>query len=348
LGREQHPPVPRNLPDAWIIYPSLSKPIEDFRGNEFLGIRPEHVGRLWGKRVLDFKDRLVAWSPATFLATEDHSTHCILRAIDHNSLITALGPKDIAQPNDYLASPEEMQRRYDLHPFLLENAKRLLTATDIDFSPGPEHNLGVFTGSPISDYKLLEKLAREGIRARYQENHHEASRRLDRELQIIQRQNYCAYFLISWDLIRYAGGAGYAHIGRGSGANSIIAYALRITDVDPLLLKLPFERFLNEFRASPPDFDIDFSHADRDDVLDYVFTRYGHEHAALLATYATFKGRSIIREVGKVYGLPKPEIDRIIAAPNATDLHPLASEIFAVAPKLQGLPSHLSIHAGGV
>lgn len=347
-GREQQPPVPRGLSDAWVIYPNLHKPIEDFREHEFLGIRPEHAARLWGKRVLDFPDRLVAWSPATFLSAEDHPAHCILRAIARNVLITALRPQDVARASDYLATPTELQERYASYPFLLENAERLLAETTIDFQASQEHNLRVFTGSAASDYKLLEKLAREGVRARYGTDHYEAIRRLDRELQIIQRQGYCAYFLISWDLIRYAGGAGYAHIGRGSGANSIIAYALRITDVDPLLLQLPFERFLNEFRASPPDFDIDFSHADRDDVLDYVFTRYGHEHAALLATYATFKGRSIIREVGKVYGLPKPEIDRIVAKPDATDLHPLSAEIFAAAPKLQGLPSHLGIHAGGV
>ncbi|MEM9527484.1 MAG: PHP domain-containing protein, partial [Bacteroidota bacterium] len=135
-GLEQQAPVPRDLSEAWIIYPCLHKPIEDFRDNEFLGIRPEHAGRLWGKRVLDFRDRLVAWSPATFLSAEDHQAHCILRAIDQNRLITALGPKDVAPPNDYLVSPQEMRRRYASYPFLLENAEQLLAATKIELRPG--------------------------------------------------------------------------------------------------------------------------------------------------------------------------------------------------------------------
>ena len=119
--------------------------------------------------------------------------------------------------------------------------------------------------------------------------------------------------------MRYARNAGYHHVGRGSGANSIVAYNLGITDVDPLELDLYFERFINPHRTSPPDFDIDFSWSERDDVTDYIFKRYGIEHTALLATYNTFKGRSIIRELGKVFGLPKNDIDLIVEEPLATE-----------------------------
>ncbi|GAB1395891.1 hypothetical protein MASR1M65_06680 [Saprospiraceae bacterium] len=122
-----------------------------------------------------------------------------------------------------------------------------------------------------------------------------------------------------------------------------------ITDVDPLELDLYFERFINPYRTSPPDFDIDFSWSDRDDVTDYIFKRYGKEYTALLGTYNTFKGRSILREIGKVAGLPKPEIDLMVKQPLARDRHhPLAESIFKYGKLIEGFPNYLSIHAGGV
>ena len=110
----------------------------------------------------------------------------------------------------------------------------------------------------------------------------------------------------------YARSKGYFYVGRGSGANSLIAYCLGITDVDPLELDLYFERFINLFRETPPDFDLDFSWKDRDDVTDYIFRRYGTEHTTLLATYTTFKDRSFIREVAKTFGLPEHEITAMV------------------------------------
>ena len=125
---------------------------------------------------------------------------------------------------------------------------------------------------------------------------------------------------------------------------------LKITDVDPLELDLYFERFINEHREQMPDFDIDFSWDERDDVTDYIFKRYGKEHTTLLATYSTFKGKSIIRELGKVVGLPKAEIDKIIDNPTATgrSIMNLAKPIFKYGKKIEGFPNYLSIHAGGV
>jgi DNA polymerase III alpha subunit len=119
---------------------------------------------------------------------------------------------------------------------------------------------------------------------------------------------FTTYFHINYDFVRYADSQGYYHVGRGSGANSIVAYCLGITDVDPLDLNLYFERFLNPERTSPPDFDIDFSWTDRDDVMDYIFSRYGKKHVALLGSCPTFKHDSIVRQLGKVYGLPDEEI----------------------------------------
>jgi DNA-directed DNA polymerase III PolC len=176
-----------------------------------------------------------------------------------------------------------------------------------------------------------------------------AADRVKRELKVIEKMHFAPYFLITWDIIRYARSAGFFHMGRGSGANSIVAYCLGITDVDPLELDLYFERFINPYRSSPPDFDIDFSWDERDDVTDYIFKRYGRDYTALLATYNTFKGRSIIRELGKVFGLPKDDIDRIVHEPLAAEKHhPYAKHIFHFGKQLDGLPNYLSIHAGGI
>ncbi|HMQ07703.1 MAG TPA: DNA polymerase III subunit alpha, partial [Saprospiraceae bacterium] len=184
---------------------------------------------------------------------------------------------------------------------------------------------------------------------RYGNDHPNAMDRTLRELKVIENLGFASYFLITWDIVRYAQSAGYHHVGRGSGANSIVAYNLFITDVDPLELDLYFERFINPHRTSPPDFDIDFSWDERDDVTDYIYKRYGREHTALLATYNTFKGKSIIRELGKVLGLPKADIDIIVSEPLASGKHhPYARHIFRYGKMMEGFPNYLSIHAGGI
>ena len=196
---------------------------------------------------------------------------------------------------------------------------------------------------------LLNKLAVNGCVRRYGDRNRKAMERTLRELKVIDELGFSPYFLITWDIIRYAQTAGYHHVGRGSGANSIVAFNLFITDVDPLDLDLYFERFINPHRSSPPDFDIDFSWDQRDDVTDYIFKRYGKQHTALLATYNTFKGKSIIRELGKVLGLPKKDIDLIVQEPLATEKHhSYAKHIFRFGKMIEGFPNYLSIHAGGI
>jgi DNA polymerase III alpha subunit len=162
--------------------------------------------------------------------------------------------------------------------------------------------------SQEEDKSLLEKLAKGGLLKRYGINNKLAIARLEKELRIIDELGFNAYFLITWDIVRYADFNGYYHVGRGSGANSIVAYCLGITDVNPVELNLYFERFLNPHRTSPPDFDVDFSWTDRDDVMDYIFKRYGKKHVALLGAYSTFQHDAIIFQLGKVFGLPPEEI----------------------------------------
>jgi len=138
-------------------------------------------------------------------------------------------------------------------------------------------------------------------------------------------------------------------VGRGSGANSVVAYCLRITDVDPIELDLYFERFLNPKRSSPPDFDIDYSWKERDEVIDYIFKRYGNRHTALLGTISTFRGKSIYRELGKVHGLPKAEIDELVSNPGKfCNLNKITRHIHKLAQHIVDFPNQRSIHAGGI
>jgi len=166
-------------------------------------------------------------------------------------------------------------------------------------------------------------------------------------VEVIAEKDYLSYFLITWDFTSYARSKGYFYVGRGSGANSIVAYLLRITDVDPLELDLYFERFINLYRKNPPDFDIDFSWKDRDDVTRYIFDRY--PNAALLCTYNTFQYSASVRELGKVFGLPKTEIDLLSKGKfNYNQLDQLSQLVIKYSQYIQGLPSHLSVHAGGI
>ncbi|MCB0705595.1 MAG: DNA polymerase III subunit alpha [Saprospiraceae bacterium] len=349
-------PLPEIAPDfenAYVVYDRLVKPIQKFKAHEFLGVRPEHVNRLFSAEVRKYPDKLLALSPITFLNKEGYQTHKLLRAIDNNTLITKLTAKDLARRTEQFTPPAVLEKLYAPYPQLLENNKRLLETCTIDMPVGLQNNRQHFTGSIEGDFILLEKLAINGCKQRYgqpdNEYSYQAMERVKRELKVIKKQGFCPYFLITWDIVRYAKSMGYYHVGRGSGANSIVAYCLHITDVDPIELDLYFERFINPYRSSPPDFDIDFSWDERDDVTDYIFKRYGRQHTALLATYSTFKGRSIIRELGKVFGLPKAEIDMLVHEPeNVERHHDLAKSIFHFGHLIEGFPNYLSIHAGGV
>jgi DNA polymerase-3 subunit alpha len=179
------------------------------------------------------------------------------------------------------------------------------------------------------------------MKYRYGENNKEAQRRIKHELEIIDRLGFSSYFLITWDIIRYSMSRGFYHVGRGSGANSIVAYCLKITNVDPINLNLYFERFINPARSSPPDFDIDYSWKERDEVTDYIFKRYGFSHTALLGTISTFRGKSIARELGKVHGLPKEDIDNLID-------NEITDVIFSTGSRIADFPNMRSIHAGGI
>lgn len=386
LAGKELPAVAPPLEDVWIIYEQEIKPLSMFRPNEFIGIRPTEAGKLFSSPWRNRPERLVVWQPVTFLDLEGYRLHKLLRAIDANTLVTKLDKVAVARPDENFLSEESMLEPFKNYPKIVQNTRKLLDSCSIDFETGLQLNRRSFMGSKDGDLKLLAKLAESGCARRYGPHHRRAQERVAKELKVIAEMDFAAYFLITWDIVRYAESAGYHHVGRGSGANSIVAYCLYITDVEPLELDLYFERFINPKRSSPPDFDIDFSWDERDDVTDYIFKRYGREHTALLATYSTFQHAAVIRELGKVFGLTKDDIEAVIdhwhavtpgvwewgarkgeatepdpaptevrnssglkpaSAPSAT-LHPWARHILRFGELLVDFPNYLSIHAGGI
>lgn len=349
LNKTPLPGIPPPMKHAYIVYRKCIKPIEEFANHEFIGIRPEESNRLFRSPLKDHQHKMLVFSPVSFLDNEGFKVHKILRCIDLNIVIGQLNAADCAKSNEFFVPEGKIHRAFAQYPQIVKNTEYLLCNCHIDMPSEYGNNRRSFTGNQTEDYALLCKLAKSGCVRRYGEKNTEAMARTLKELSVIDKLGFSSYFLITWDIIRYAQSAGYHHVGRGSGANSIVAYNLWITDVDPLELDLYFERFINPHRSSPPDFDIDFSWNERDDVTDYIFKRYGKEHTALLATYNTFKGKSIIRELGKVLGLPKEDIDTIADYPMAAEKHhPFAKYIFKYGKMIEGFPNYLSIHAGGI
>ena len=345
-------PLPQRPPEmehVYIIYRPESGIPEKLRPYEYIGIMPAEANSLFSSAFRDHLDRLVAWQPITYDGESGYKVHKLMRCVDLNIMLGQLEENNCAGPGEHWVSREFIDNAFRAYPQIVRNTEALLYHCEAELPCGNSNNRQTFTGSQRDDAQLLIKLAHEGCRRRYGKTNKKANDRMESELRVIHQLGFAPYFLITWDIIRYAQTAGYHHVGRGSGANSLVAYCLGITDVDPLELDLYFERFINPHRSSPPDFDIDFSWDERDDVTDYIFKRYGHRHTALLATYNTFKGRSIIRELGKVVGLPKADIDIIVEEPLANAKHhPYARHIFRYGEMIERFPNYLSIHAGGV
>lgn len=345
-------PVPLIAPaleNCYVIYPFDKNRTYDLRANEFIGIRPCEVRKLPGTAFAKQPDKLVALCSVTLRDAEDHTTHRLLRAIDHNTLISKVQPHQLARSDERFHDQEQLDSMFELYPSLLENAERIMSDCNVSYDLKAPKNKKYFTRSRRDDEILLHKRTKDGFKRRYTAKDTKALDRLADELVVINQLNFPAYFLITDDFIRYAHSLGYEHVGRGSGANSIVSYCMGITDVDPIELNLYFERFINSKRTSPPDFDIDFCWDERDAIIDYIFKRYGEKHVALLATYTTFRDSSAIREIAKACGLPKEEIDKIIRTPNATASHHyLADDVKQHAARILDFPNYLGIHAGGI
>ena len=342
--------------EAFVIYPFDSSFKHTLRKNEFLGIRPEDIFKLRRTKWINHLDKLVILQTVSFQSGEVNKVHFnmhrLLRAIDTNELLSKLSKSEEGTHTDVMYPLGTLFEYYKDYPQIIVNTKNLLKECSIEFQfndPVNHQNQKIYGVSETEDIELITKLCHKGLPYRYGEKpNQEILDRLDMELDMIKSKGFVSYFLINWDILEYARSQGYYYVGRGSGANSIVAYLLRITDVDPVELDLYFERFINLFRQNPPDFDIDFSWKDRDDITRYIFERFGEDgQVALLATYSTFQHRAIIRELGKVFGLPPHEIEKV-SQTSEKDLDHIGQLIHRYSRRLIDFPSHLSIHAGGI
>lgn len=310
---------------------------------------------------------VVATNDVHFLHPDDFLLHRVFTAVREQSHIHARLP--LNSEDCWLKPAQQMERLFADIPEAARNAASIAEQCNLDLQ------IGKFTfpefQTPADDpdgYRFFEDLCLAGLRRRYGDPPPPALERLQRELAVIRRLNFTKYFLVVWDLLQHAVQQNISWIGRGSAANSIVSYALGITNVDPIRYNLFFERFLNPERKSPPDIDLDFGWKQRDAILAYVYDRYGHDRVAMICTYVTFTARLAVREIGKALGLPEDEITAVSSRipygasakklledktqfPEARDLpleQPPYPAILKMAAHIDGFPRHLSIHAGGI
>ena len=323
---------------------------------------------------------LVATNDCHYLNREDAHAHDVLLCIQTGKVVEDANRLTYKTDEFYFKDAREMETLFGNIPDALTNTLRI--AEQCNFQLGETRNIfpdfAVPDGYDVNSY--FEKVVREGFQERLvllkkleaegllRHSLEEYQSRLETEIRIIQQLNFAAYFLIVWDFIRYARDARIpVGPGRGSAAGSLVSYAMRITDVDPLQYDLLFERFLNPERVTPPDIDIDFCMLRRGEVIDYVTERYGRDNVSHIITFGTMAARGAIRDVGRSLNIPYPEIDKLAKlvpqAPDATlekaienvkELQELATsnskvqELLTIARRLEGLSRHASIHAAGV
>ncbi|APG60974.1 DNA polymerase III subunit alpha [Christiangramia salexigens] len=351
LQKDFEPDAP-SLPDCFFIYPYekiVANKKKEFTENEFIGISTESLRKLRFSTYREMKDKLVLLQTLSFRNKKDYNAHRLLRAIDNNCLLSKLPESEQGSFSHQMISPELIEEEFQDFPHILKNTSCLMQSCRVsfEFGSGLNRNLLQLGSSREADEAKLSRICYERLPRRYPKAGKEVYDRTEKELSAIIRLGFVSYFLINLDIVEYAKSKNYPMIGRGSGANSIVAYIIGITNVDPIELDLYFERFINPNRKSPPDFDIDFSWKDRNDVTDYIFRKY--DHTALMGTYVTFKRRAVARELGKVFGLPKENIDKLSAGYfNYKELDHLEKLVLQYSSLIEGFPNYLSVHSGGI
>jgi len=334
--------------DTYIIYPFKDVNYQSLNQNEYVGIKPSQLSKLVFSEWKNHLDKLVILQSVTFRHKRDFNIHRLLRAIDKNIVLSRLSKTEEANPDEIMFLNQDIRNLFKEYPQIIENTNKIIDNCSIHFEFKSSKNKQSYTGSDEEDFKLLIQESHKGLKYRYKEPSKEVLKRMEKELKVIKQMNFCSYFLINWDMVQHARSKGCYYVGRGSGANSMIAYLLRITDVDPIELDLYFERFINPSRNSPPDFDIDFASRDRNNITRYLFDTHGWDHAALVGTYITFQFRSMIREIGKVFGLPAQEIEKLQRAKNLNNIDEMGQLVLKYSKLIHGFPSHLSVHSSGI
>ncbi len=344
------------------------------RQNYFLelqshGIEAQHeVNRSLLKMAKTLGTSLVATNDVHYLNAGDDKAHDALVCIQTGKTVADRERMRFSSNQFYLKSPQEMQELFAEIPEALINTVAIAERCNLqlDFNKIHLPHYQVPPGYTLDTY--LAECSWRGLKERYSEITEEARCRLAGELQVIENMGFAGYFLIVWDFIRFAKERGIAvGPGRGSAAGSLVAYALGITNIDPLRYGLLFERFMNPERISPPDMDIDFADDRRDEVIGYVAQKYGKENVAQIITFGTLGAKAVIRDVGRALGMPYGEVDRIakmvpsilnvslgeaiVQSPplrEAVGSQPELKELWEIARSLEGLTRHASTHAAGV
>jgi DNA polymerase-3 subunit alpha len=337
--------------NAYIIYPANTYKGWPLRENEYVGMSVKEVFNLAFLPAKKYLNKLVALQPVSFAGKRQFNAHRLLRAIDKNTILSKLPLDEQGTPEEIMLSRNEMLAAYAEYPQIIGNTEAIMSdcKIEIEFGKFANKNKKHFTDSVAGDIAKLRSECEVGLAYRYKNIPlKEVLQRVEKELQVIEQMGFSAYFLINWDIIKYAQHKNYYWVGRGSGANSMVAYLLRITDVDPIKLDLYFERFINPARTNPPDFDIDFSWMDRDDITNYIFRTYTNQKTALVGAYNTFQQDAVVRELGKVFGLPADEIDKLQSPSRFPNIDELGKLVLRYSKLIHGFPSHSSVHSSGI
>ncbi|MCL2571857.1 MAG: DNA polymerase III subunit alpha [Defluviitaleaceae bacterium] len=311
---------------------------------------------------------LVATNDVHYINKEDSKAHEVLLCIQTGKTMLDENRMSFDSDEFYLKTQEEMYNLFSYAKEALENTQKIADRCNVEIKFN-EYKLPIFeVPGGLDAYDYIKQLCELGLEERYGDKAGEHHPRLHYELDTINNMGFIEYFLIVWDFIRYAReNKIMVGPGRGSGAGSLVAYALRITDIDPIPYNLLFERFLNPERVSMPDFDIDFCYERRQEVINYVNEKYGNDHVAQIITFGTMAAKAAIRDVGRALAMPYSDVDRIakmipgelgITLTKALTMNPElksaydaeedTKKLYDMALRLEGLPRHASTHAAGV
>ena len=312
---------------------------------------------------------LVATNDCHYLTREDAAMQDVLMCVQMGKLVEDQDRMRFETDEFFVKSEEEMRALFPNCPEAIDNTQKIVDLCNVDFQFGTYHlpEFKLPEGETDGD-AYFEKLCWQGFERRYPQGGEELEDRLRMEMGVIRQMGFVDYFLIVSDFIGYAKEHGIpVGPGRGSGAGSMVAYCLRITDVDPIRYGLIFERFLNPERVTMPDIDIDFCIRRRQEVIDYVSRKYGEDHVVQIVTFGTMKAKAAIRDVGRVLNLPYAEVDNIakqvpfdpkmtldkalVLSKGLSDLYngdERVKELVDMARKLEGMPRNASTHAAGV
>lgn len=311
---------------------------------------------------------LVATNDLHYVNKEDAKIHDVLMCIQMGKTLNDPSRMKFGSDEFYLKSREEMELIFPYAIDALDNTVKIAERCNVEFDFNTYHLPKYDVPEGYTTESYLRELCFRGLEERYKNPTNEVIDRLNYEIDVISKMGYIEYFLITWDFINYAKENNImVGPGRGSAAGSIVAYTLRITDIDPIKYSLLFERFLNPDRVSMPDIDIDFCYERREEVIDYVKRKYGDDHVAQIITFGTMKAKAAIRDVGRVLDIPYNKVDKIakeipfdlgMTIDKALEINPTlrdlyendkeTKEVIDISKQMEGMLRHASTHAAGV